>query len=191
MKPDGVDKIDKVENEISEERDDDQRLPAISIRYWASKQSEDYPWNTLEHGTVGLKVENYSTYWRWMSKVYLNSWRQLLCFNLSLLMVMNIVTDLHELRLTVQAFLRYNSSPGIPLRAIIRQYMATTGSTVILDNTCLTYSDSFPNMFTPGELTTECPSDRPMYNVHWKLFWSPLGHEYVHSIGTLYYITAS
>ena len=56
MKPDGVDKIDKVENEISKERDDDQGLPAISIRYWASKQSEDYPWNTLQHGTVGLKI---------------------------------------------------------------------------------------------------------------------------------------
>ena len=74
MKPDGVDKIDKVENEISEERDDDQRLPAISIRYWASKQSEDNPWNTLEHGTVGLKIENYySTYQRGMSRADLNS----------------------------------------------------------------------------------------------------------------------
>jgi hypothetical protein len=49
MKPDGV------ENEISEEMDDDRRLPAISIRYWASKQNEDYPWNTLEHGTVGMR----------------------------------------------------------------------------------------------------------------------------------------
>ena len=62
MKPDGVDKINKVENEISKERDDDLRLPAISIRYWASNQSEDYPWNTLEHGTVGLRFANYSTY---------------------------------------------------------------------------------------------------------------------------------
>ena len=62
MKPDGVDQIDKVENEISEERDDDQRLPAISIRYWAGKQSEDDPWSTLEYGTVGLRSENYSTY---------------------------------------------------------------------------------------------------------------------------------
>jgi hypothetical protein len=62
MKPDGVDQIEKVKNEISEEWDDDQRLPAISIRYWASKQSEDDPWSTLEHGAVGLGSDNYSTY---------------------------------------------------------------------------------------------------------------------------------
>ena len=55
---------------------------------------------------------------------------------------------------------RYN--PGILLRAMIRQYMATTGSTIILDNTGFTYSDSAPNMFTHVELTTECQRDRAM-----------------------------
>ena len=86
-------------------------------------------------------------------------------------------------RLTVQAFLRYNSSPGIPMRAMIRQYIATTGSTVILDNTGLTYSDTFPNMFMPVELTTECPRDRAIHDCHRKLFWDPLGNEYVYRIG--------
>jgi hypothetical protein len=57
MKPDGVYKIDKVENEISKERKDNQRFPAISVRYGASKQGENYPWNPLEHGTVGLEKE--------------------------------------------------------------------------------------------------------------------------------------
>ena len=57
VKPDGVDKIDKVKNEVSKERNDDQRFPSISVRYGASKQSENDPWNTLKHCTVGLKVD--------------------------------------------------------------------------------------------------------------------------------------
>ena len=57
MKPDGVDKIDKVENEISKERNDDQRFPSISVRYGASKQGENYPWNTLKYCTVGLEID--------------------------------------------------------------------------------------------------------------------------------------
>ena len=56
MKPYGVDQIDKVEDEVSEERNDDERFPAISVRYWASKQCEHYPRHSLQDGTVGLTV---------------------------------------------------------------------------------------------------------------------------------------
>ena len=57
MKPDGVDKVNKVEDEISKERDDYQRFPAIGVRYWSSKQGEHYAWNTLEYGTKWLEIE--------------------------------------------------------------------------------------------------------------------------------------
>ena len=56
MKPYGVDQIDKVEDEVSKERNDDERFPAISVRYWASEQSEHYPRHSLQDGTVGLTV---------------------------------------------------------------------------------------------------------------------------------------
>ena len=52
MKPDGVDKVDKVENKISKERDDDQRFPSIRVRDWSSKHCEYDPWDTLQHRTV-------------------------------------------------------------------------------------------------------------------------------------------
>jgi len=54
MKPDGVDKVDKVENEISKERDENQRFSAISVRNGTSKQCEDDARNTLQNTTLGL-----------------------------------------------------------------------------------------------------------------------------------------
>ena len=56
MKPDRVDKIDNVENEVSEERNDDEEFPAIGISQWTSKQGEHQPGDALQDGTGGLKV---------------------------------------------------------------------------------------------------------------------------------------
>ena len=56
MKPDRVDKIDNVYNDMSKERNDDEEFPAIRISQWTSKQGEHQPGDALQDGTGGLKV---------------------------------------------------------------------------------------------------------------------------------------
>ena len=56
MKPDRVDKIDNVENEVSKERNDDEEFPAIRISQWTSKQGEHQPGDALQDRTGGLQV---------------------------------------------------------------------------------------------------------------------------------------
>lgn len=59
MKPDGVDKVDKVENEISKEGEENKRFSPVSVRNGPSKQCENDSWNTLQNTTLGLKSEGF------------------------------------------------------------------------------------------------------------------------------------
>ena len=79
------------------------------------------------------------------------------------------------LRLTLQAFFRYNSSPGILLRARTRQYIATTGSMVMFFHTRRAFSLIFDTMFTtliPSVYYCMCGHET--YTGHRKHIWATL-----------------
>ena len=48
MEPNGIGKEDKILDDISQDGDNDERLPAIVVRERSSKQSEDDPWSALK-----------------------------------------------------------------------------------------------------------------------------------------------
>lgn len=57
MEPDRVDQEDCVEDEVAEERNYHEELPAISVRERPGEEDKEDPWDALKHRTVGLRTD--------------------------------------------------------------------------------------------------------------------------------------